>query len=629
MEKVRCTLFLQTLQIIVVLFSSYTIVDAQQWSTPLNLRELNSSADDFAPSWNYSDSLLIFNSTRTGKSRYYKTQNVNANPTIWGVLSPDSTQRQSSGSYSTFSKNNYCVLSKFRKIKNQVQLNLYDCKNSNGIWSAPELISSCSSNDFTSHPTVSPSGSTLVFSSSRKGGEGKCDLWMCKHSSIGWSQPINIGESVNSAGNEITPFLASDDTLYFSSDGLGGRGGYEIYYTTLTAGEWQQPLPISELNTNYDESDFILLPNNVAIFASNRSGGNGGLDLYVTGIETILPPSKSTEVECTISFQQPEIVVEKRGVIERKSIQPVFVFRDDFPLEFETLQDGFISSSTPLLELQSLAELINNQQPVFVITGYSNGSKSSTQLAEQRIQLLTDYLNKNSKLPKSSKTSIVTTDNTSLLRSVEFQFKDSSLFKAIEQRHQVNEVLPSELTLITDVRPRDKVKSWELDMSSSEFVSKIDAGDKNRLPAPIRIPLLKFNDSFSNVDSVQFVLKVQTMEGNYFQSTQGIPVRQRASKYQQQNDGVIVDCTVLGNSIYRFQTAGVYSPLLRFCALFNTPLYEGFLFVNESEFESKLVKDILSFLPSNVSVKKVASHTTTQQIHHSTESRCRLVIKQK
>ncbi len=74
MEKVRCTLFLQTLQIIVVLFSSYTIVDAQQWSTPLNLRELNSSADDFAPSLNFTDSLLIFNSTRKGKSRYYKTQ---------------------------------------------------------------------------------------------------------------------------------------------------------------------------------------------------------------------------------------------------------------------------------------------------------------------------------------------------------------------------------------------------------------------------------------------------------------------------------------------------------------------------------------------------------------------------
>ena len=91
---------------------------------------------------------------------------------------------------------------------------------------------------------------------------------------------MHLGDLLNSAENEITPFLAGDDTLYFASNGFGGKGGYDVYVTIKVSGEWQPPVPVESINTSYNESDFVVLPGAAAVFASDRPGGKGGLDLY-------------------------------------------------------------------------------------------------------------------------------------------------------------------------------------------------------------------------------------------------------------------------------------------------------------------------------------------------------------
>ncbi len=60
---------------------------------------------------------------------------------------------------------------------------------------------------------------------------------------------MNLGESINSPGDEITPFLQSDDTLYFASNGSGGRGGFDVFICVYVAGEWQPPLTPATITT--------------------------------------------------------------------------------------------------------------------------------------------------------------------------------------------------------------------------------------------------------------------------------------------------------------------------------------------------------------------------------------------
>ncbi|MGL5890670.1 MAG: tetratricopeptide repeat protein, partial [Bacteroidia bacterium] len=71
------------------------------------------------------------------------------------------------------------------------------------------------------HPAISADGQTLYFASDMPGGMGGMDIWMVKMESGKWGAPVNLGSSVNTAGNEVFPYSAADGMLYFSSDGLG------------------------------------------------------------------------------------------------------------------------------------------------------------------------------------------------------------------------------------------------------------------------------------------------------------------------------------------------------------------------------------------------------------------------
>ena len=132
------------------------------------------------------------------------------------------------------------------------------------------------------HPTISHDGNTLIFSSDMPGGTGESDLYYCIKENEEWSTPINIGENVNTFGNEYFPYLANDTTLYFSSDGLMGYGGLDIFVTQLKNGEWQKPFNLkSPINSSYDDFGITLLGNKKdGFFSSNRPGGKGSDDIY-------------------------------------------------------------------------------------------------------------------------------------------------------------------------------------------------------------------------------------------------------------------------------------------------------------------------------------------------------------
>lgn len=154
-----------------------------------------------------------------------------------------------------------------------------------GKWSAAiNLGNRVNTASWDAHPAISPDGSTLIFSSTRAGGQGKKDLWMVKYSQGNWSIPKNLSE-LNTKGNEVTPFLHVDgSTLYFSSDGLPGMGGTDFFVSRYDEElrMWGEPVNLGySINTSRDEYSLsVARDGKTAYFATGSVQDNGNLNIY-------------------------------------------------------------------------------------------------------------------------------------------------------------------------------------------------------------------------------------------------------------------------------------------------------------------------------------------------------------
>ena len=136
------------------------------------------------------------------------------------------------------------------------------------------------------HPTLSKDGKYLLFASDLAGGFGGKDIWFSKFDdkTDTWGTPENLGPEINTPKDEMFPTFRSDGSLYFSSNGYGGLGGFEICEALVREGDLVfaevNPLP-SPINSASDELGIVFRGmTNTGIFSSNRPGGKGQDDLY-------------------------------------------------------------------------------------------------------------------------------------------------------------------------------------------------------------------------------------------------------------------------------------------------------------------------------------------------------------
>lgn len=125
----------------------------------------------------------------------------------------------------------------------------------------------------------------LYFVSNRKGGKGGLDIWysIYRERNRAFRDPRNSGSKVNSVGDEMTPFFhAANRTLYFSSNGHPGLGGFDVFKTTGERSRWEEPTPLAKpINSGVDEVYFRLSPSGEeGFFASNRKGSNSIVHEY-------------------------------------------------------------------------------------------------------------------------------------------------------------------------------------------------------------------------------------------------------------------------------------------------------------------------------------------------------------
>lgn len=284
---------------------------ADTWSEPANLDMLNTNKDEFAPSWNRFEGRLYFNSDRSGYSMFFVSSGEEGE--FGGArLLPDPVNSSGNNqSYISFLSTEVAYLSTFRLSERRSYLNIFKSFRKKNSWGEPMSLDSLVSDAFVSHPAISPDGRAMIFSSNMSSEYEDTDLWQATRLSNGaWGSLIRLDE-LNSPGNEITPCFASDDTLYFATDGQEGPGGFDIFISIKYEGKWQRPALIAGINTEFDESDICVLPGGNIIFASNRPGGSGGLDLYHSSkisedsLKDLLP-------ETEIRLESPVFSIEAR-----------------------------------------------------------------------------------------------------------------------------------------------------------------------------------------------------------------------------------------------------------------------------------------------------------------------------
>ena len=267
------------------------------------LKKVNSTKDsDFAACWinnNYNE--IIFTSTRdaaTGKEKdgitgqefadFFTSKQDRKGDWSTPVLADEGENINTEASEGTPFMNSKYTKLYFTRCQNgahrQNGCQIMVAGKSGGAFSEarPVQIAGVDTLDIVGHPTLSSDELIMYFAAERKGGFGGNDIYvaMRDNATEPFKHPFNLGERINTAGNEVFPFLRYDTVLYFASDGHGGMGGLDIFVSSMdTSGQWGEPRNLKyPINSTGDDFAIVFHPNDERGFISSNRGNSRGLD---------------------------------------------------------------------------------------------------------------------------------------------------------------------------------------------------------------------------------------------------------------------------------------------------------------------------------------------------------------
>ena len=167
------------------------------------------------------------------------------------------------------------------KRKGTNDVDLYISRFRNNVWSEPIMININQPDSWDSAPAFSQDGRTLYFASNRKGGYGGTDIYSAQMDTRGrFSRVRNLGPEINTTGNENFPYVAEDAKLYFSSDEHPGYGGLDLFVVKRANGKTSIENLGQPVNSTGDDFSIFLFRPDRGFFTSNREGGKGDDDIY-------------------------------------------------------------------------------------------------------------------------------------------------------------------------------------------------------------------------------------------------------------------------------------------------------------------------------------------------------------
>jgi outer membrane protein OmpA-like peptidoglycan-associated protein len=274
--------------------------------TPINLGDsINSPRSEYYPSITIDDSLFIYSRNVGGgreefmKSTILPGHTYSKSKLVEGSLNDE----PSKGALNISQDGEWLIFAGNFPSKGYGGFDLYISYSTPQGWSEPINMGPQINSEFwESTPSLSPDKKTLYFSSNRPGGFGGKDLYVSYRDNNGkWTKAQNMGVSVNTAGDELAPFIHADNsTFYFTSNGLPGYGGSDLYIMRRkNADEWNQPENLGyPINTIENEEGVFISANGMdAYYSSDKSDTKGGLDIYTFKLREDARPNKTLWVK--------------------------------------------------------------------------------------------------------------------------------------------------------------------------------------------------------------------------------------------------------------------------------------------------------------------------------------------
>lgn len=225
----------------------------------------------------------LFTATRDNKGKWSVPVNLSAN------INTD----QEEGAPSTTEKGSlYFTRCKGDEETGNFGCKIYSSKKSGQNYSEVMEIKLGPDSFTYGHPAIAADESFLIFSSNMPGGSGGMDIWMAAadKKTKGFSAPVNLGNVINTSGDEVFPYLHEDGSLYYSSDGLIGMGGLDIFLAQKTGDKkWAKPQNMRfPLNSAGDDLAIVFEDKARGYFTSNREGGKGAHDIYSFFVPSVI-----------------------------------------------------------------------------------------------------------------------------------------------------------------------------------------------------------------------------------------------------------------------------------------------------------------------------------------------------
>jgi outer membrane protein OmpA-like peptidoglycan-associated protein len=277
--------------------------------TPVNLGDsINTASSEYYPSITINDSLFVFTRRGAGiredfvESTILPDHEYSRSKAINGSIN----EEPSKGAINISQDGDWLIFAGNFPSKGFGNFDLYISYETPQGWSEPINLGSQINTEFwESSPSLSSDKNTLYFSSDRPGGYGGKDLYVSHRMPNGkWSEALNMGASVNTTGDELAPFIHADNnTLYFTSDGLPGYGGSDLFVMRRkNATEWNAPENLGyPINTIESDGSLFVASNGIdAFYSSDRADSRGGLDLYRFELRPDIRPARTLYVRGTV-----------------------------------------------------------------------------------------------------------------------------------------------------------------------------------------------------------------------------------------------------------------------------------------------------------------------------------------
>ncbi len=189
------------------------------------------------------------------------------------------------------------IFTRCRYDKNQpLGAELYSTSQSRGSFSDAVRVDVVGDSIVAAHPAFNETETLLYFVSDMEGGYGGKDIWVAEKNGGSFSNPVNLGDTINTPGDEMFPYVRDNGELYFASNYRLGMGGFDLFVATKDEdGRWKVENMGSPMNSPADDFGIAFVKGeNKGMFTSNRKGSRGD-DIY-----SFLVPPKIYQVEGTV-----------------------------------------------------------------------------------------------------------------------------------------------------------------------------------------------------------------------------------------------------------------------------------------------------------------------------------------